>query len=249
MSRRDDETFTRLTEAIGPFFPRVPGRWRGLALASIARGLALASIAHGPRAAFTTALAKKRGAKQKTREFAGLVSLIRRQRPKTVLEIGTFHGGTLWAWCRLAAPDATIISIDLPGGEGGGGYDDAGPLLRYGRRDQTLHLLQVDSHLPATVIEVERRLDGRKVDFAFIDGDHTYAGVKQDFDTYRQFLAPDGIVAFHDTLPHNANTRCEVDRLWRELAPRFQTAAFEDPSDVGRNGVWGGIGVLLAPLE
>ena len=45
--------------------------------------------------------------------FAEIVASIR---PTKVLEIGTFQGGTLCMFARLSAPRATIISIDLPGG-------------------------------------------------------------------------------------------------------------------------------------
>jgi len=39
-----------------------------------------------------------------------------------------------------------------------------------------------------------------KIDFAFIDGDHSYKGIKNDFDIIYKKLSNQGIVAFHDTL-------------------------------------------------
>jgi predicted O-methyltransferase YrrM len=205
--------------------------------------LGSAALSYGPAAAYIAAAAKKRGAKQKVREFAGLVQLVRRHRPQTVLEIGTLAGGSLWAWCRVAAPDATIVSIDLPRGPFGGGYDApwSAQLREYARRGQTLHLLRADSHSPETLHEVERLLPG-PIDFAFIDGDHSYSGVRQDFEMYGPLVG--GLIAFHDTLPHNVNSGCEVDRLWAEIAPHHQTWEFRDPGEVKWDGVWGGIGVL-----
>ena len=38
-------------------------------------------------------------------------------------------------------------------------------------------------------------------DFIFIDGDHTYDAVKQDFEQWFPLLQPGGIVAFHDSAP------------------------------------------------
>ena len=38
-----------------------------------------------------------------------------------------------------------------------------------------------------------------KADILFIDGDHSYEGVKKDFDLYSQLLSPKGIVILHDT--------------------------------------------------
>jgi hypothetical protein len=38
-----------------------------------------------------------------------------------------------------------------------------------------------------------------KIDLLFIDGDHSYEGVKQDFELYSQILSENGIIMIHDT--------------------------------------------------
>jgi hypothetical protein len=38
-----------------------------------------------------------------------------------------------------------------------------------------------------------------KIDFLFIDGDHTYEGVKKDFDLYSTILSDNGVIIIHDT--------------------------------------------------
>jgi hypothetical protein len=38
-----------------------------------------------------------------------------------------------------------------------------------------------------------------KIDLLFIDGDHSYEGVKQDFDLYSTILSPKGVIILHDT--------------------------------------------------
>ena len=43
-------------------------------------------------------------------------------RPQVVVEIGTASGGTLFLLSRAAAPNALLVSLDLPGGSFGGGY-------------------------------------------------------------------------------------------------------------------------------
>jgi predicted O-methyltransferase YrrM len=40
----------------------------------------------------------------------------------------------------------------------------------------------------------------KAIDFLFIDGDHTYAGVKSDFELFQRWVKPEGVIAFHDTL-------------------------------------------------
>jgi hypothetical protein len=43
--------------------------------------------------------------------------------------------------------------------------------------------------------------DGNRPEFIFVDGDHSYAGVRRDILDYYPLLAPGGILAFHDWLP------------------------------------------------
>lgn len=38
-----------------------------------------------------------------------------------------------------------------------------------------------------------------KIDFLFIDGDHSYEGVKRDFELYTQLLTENGVIIIHDT--------------------------------------------------
>ena len=54
-------------------------------------------------------------------EIDQLLRIISILRPKTLVEIGTCNGGTLFLFCQVADPTATIVSIDLPGGPFRGG--------------------------------------------------------------------------------------------------------------------------------
>jgi hypothetical protein len=45
-----------------------------------------------------------------------------------------------------------------------------------------------------------------KIDFLFIDGDHSYEGVKKDFDLYSKLLTKNGIIVLHDTDVRFENT-------------------------------------------
>lgn len=40
---------------------------------------------------------------------------------------------------------------------------------------------------------------GIKIDVLFVDGDHTYEGVKKDFDLYSTLLSENGVIIIHDT--------------------------------------------------
>jgi predicted O-methyltransferase YrrM len=182
--------------------------------------------------------AKRRGAKQKVAEFAELVAMARSLQPKIVMEVGTFRGGTLWAWCRIASRDGFVVSVDLPGGPFGGGYAESeiARLRAYAQREQRIELIRADSHDPNTLDLIATVLGQRHVDVLFIDGDHSYDGVRADYETYGPLVRSGGLICFHDVLP-NKDPTCEVNRLWRELGGRELVSP---PLS------WGGIGVLRA---
>ncbi len=179
-------------------------------------------------------------------EIGELYHTVRIRQPKAVLEIGTCHGGTLYLWCQAADPAATLISIDLPEGEFGGGYPPCrAPFYQsFATGSQRVHLLRADSHSASTAEQVRKLLDGRTIDFLFIDGDHTYAGVKQDFDLYSPLVSKDGLIALHDIAPRPDDPRIEVWKFWNELKQRkFHIRECFDNTPQGRCI---GIGVLTA---
>jgi len=172
-------------------------------------------------------------------ELLQLLEQVRRIRPRTVLEIGTSMGGTLYLWTRLSQPDALIISVDLPGGKFGGGYSSLRtPIYRsFARHRQSLHLLRADSHSPATFETLRSLLAGAPLDFLFIDGDHTYEGVRKDWEMYSP-LVRNGIIAFHDIAAIYHDT--QVKQLWDEV----KTAYPHQEYAVHPHGHYG-IGVLF----
>jgi predicted O-methyltransferase YrrM len=175
-------------------------------------------------------------------EFRRLAEIIESLRPRTAMEIGTLRGGTLLALCRLSHPEATIISLDLPGGGFGGGYHwfQAAIFRYFPTPGQNLHLIRDDSHKQQSIDKITRILNGWQLDFLFIDGDHTYSGVKRDFEMYSPLVRPNGIVVFHDIAEHPQNTDCEVDRFWNEIKTSFR----HEEIIADRKQGWAGIGVL-----
>jgi predicted O-methyltransferase YrrM len=179
---------------------------------------------------------------QKPQELSELLWLVEELAPRAVLEIGTYAGGTLYCLCRLARPDATIISIDLPSGRFGGGYTDERAeemQMLFPSEQQTLKLIRDDSHLPVTLERVKEILDGRQLDLLHIDGDHTYEGVKSDFDIYSPIVREGGMIVFHDILEHGPDSGCEVATFWNEIRDDYEHVEL---AVVPYR--WGGIGVV-----
>ena len=86
-------------------------------------------------------------------EILQLLEILAKMKPKNLLEIGTANGGTLFLFCQIAHPEAKIISIDLPGGEFGGGYPKYKiPLYKsFAKEKQKIYLIRDDSHKLSTL--------------------------------------------------------------------------------------------------
>jgi cephalosporin hydroxylase len=175
-------------------------------------------------------------------EYCGVVDWVAMRTPRIILEIGTAKGATLLAWSRIASE--LVISVDLPGGIHGGGYPAVKEKLFQvfvsDRPGVELLTIRGDSHSAELRDHVRATLAGRGVDFLFIDADHRYDGVARDFELWSPLVSSGGHIAFHDILPHRVLKDCEVNLLWDELKPHFNTTEFISDPEQG----WAGIGIL-----
>lgn len=144
---------------------------------------------------------------------------------KSILEIGSRHGETLIRFALVADHKARIVSLDS-NAEGTHEYFafNANALSNY-----DFHAIIADSHNPETV-EVVRNLG--PYDFCFIDGDHTYEGVKADYENYGPMA---NIIAFHDIDLDG------VRDFWNQTRRSLPMMEFVHSSSKGQMG----IGVLI----
>ncbi|GFO68499.1 hypothetical protein GMLC_20780 [Geomonas limicola] len=112
------------------------------------------------------------------------------------VEIGSYSGASLLlSHQALVRRGSTFQGICVePGGTG-----QFHQIIKLLERD-VIHL-PLFSHDAARKLEVMCQAD-RLPDIIFVDGDHTYPGVRQDILDYYGLLAPGGIMVFHDYLPH-----------------------------------------------
>jgi predicted O-methyltransferase YrrM len=89
---------------------------------------------------------------------------------------------------------------------------------------------------------VEARLGDNLVDFLFIDGDHSRVGVMADYDLYKKFVRPGGLVAFHDICEHAPEAKCEVKLFWDKLKEGLESNQYCEFISEPTN--WGGIGIV-----
>jgi len=176
-------------------------------------------------------------------EIAGLLKILIERKPEYILEIGTYAGATLFLFSQVASQNAQIISIDLPGGSHGGGYPEwKKPIFKkFASPAQKIILIRDDSHRFATLKRVKRTLKNKKLDLLFIDGDHTYQGVKRDFRLYNSLVKDNGLIVFHDIVTHPPESNCEVSKFWNEIKNEF--VSNELVEDWNQN--WGGIGIIV----
>lgn len=171
-------------------------------------------------------------------EIMRLARAVADLKPRTILEIGTFQGGTLFIWAHLA--NRLAVSCDLAD------MRYSGQLYRRfppPGSDCRIELLSGDSHTQAFYQRVVRELGGEKVDFLFIDGDHTESGVTIDYQLYKGLVRPGGIIAFHDIVENQPVACNQVFGLWEKLKRLAQVEEYvNDPAQCGC-----GIGILRVP--
>ena len=172
-------------------------------------------------------------------ELGELMSRVNKMQPRRVLEIGTARGGTLFLFCQNAAPDATIVSVDLPFGINGGGYPDwKTPIYsEFSKPDQRLLLIRADSHAEETRQKVIELAGDEPFDLIMIDADHRYEGVKRDFELYGPLVSKDGMIVMHDVLPNIFDAEIQVDRLWEEIKARYETEEIVESYNQGNLGI------------
>ena len=135
----------------------------------------------------------------------------------SILEIGSRYGDTLVELAHAMPVKGFVVAVDLPGIQPWG-YPDSENSLRENmnrleEEGYVTRLIWGDSTNPM-VIKAVRSLGN--FDLVFIDGDHRYAGVKNDWENYG-YLGK--TVVFHDIIKHpdGAKNAPEVWKLWQEI--------------------------------
>lgn len=169
-------------------------------------------------------------------EITQLARAVQAIQPKIILEIGTARGGTSLIWSYLASK--RVISCDL------NDLTLQRPLFtRFPPPDSAckVTLLTGNSHDAGFKAKVAKELNGEKVDFLFIDGDHTESGVEADYNDYKEFVRPGGLIAFHDIVEKQPFATNQVYHLWKRI--KIGANAQEFVANPDQTGF--GIGVIV----
>lgn len=161
---------------------------------------------------------------QNLQEFEALLTEYIKIKPTKFIEIGSLYGWALQHFIHYSQPSSIGLSIDLPVRNFVGpqdrrvekqehNYKNVWPQWAKSNKCK-LHLIPDSSQKLTTLESTKQIFNNQEIDFLFIDGDHSYAGVKKDYEMYSPLVRSGGIVAFHD-IGKNEEGGCNM--LWNEI--------------------------------
>ena len=148
--------------------------------------------------------------KQVYDELCAFEVFLREYRPHNILEIGTYTGGTFWLMCQYSTGYKASIDVVPPE------YQEQREKQKTFSSDVVL--INGSSQNQETIKSLTKQTRGCKFDLIFIDGDHTFDKVIEDFNIYSKYLSERGVVAFHDINPnHIYKDIYGVRQVWEGL--------------------------------
>lgn len=171
------------------------------------------------------------GTIQQREELIGFTHFLYGLSPKISIEIGTWKGGVTHI---LSQTSQRVITLDLDG------YGDFDIEERNKRLTVYPNVTGIvaNSHHVSTYNTVKTLLNGELADLLFIDAEHSYQGVKEDYFMYKGFVRSGGYIVFHDIQDHERwrGISMEVPRFWGEL--------LGNKNEITVRGDFGGYGIL-----
>ena len=130
-----------------------------------------------------------------------LHGLVRTMRPSVCVEIGSARGRSA-CYVGMALRQLKHGKLYAIDPHTSTDWNDNKSSDTYGTIQKNIHAFGVEDH-----VEIIRKYSGeaaegwdRPIDMLFIDGDHSYEGVKRDWSLFTPHVAPFGVVVFHDTI-------------------------------------------------
>ena len=167
-------------------------------------------------------------------EWEWFLKQVETAQPEIILEIGMASGAS--SLC-LSYFTKNLISIDKLMPKNKNVFDDI-------RKNCKFIFIKYESVSKECRTILKKKLDGRKIDVLFIDGEHSYNGAKNDFTKFKKFMKPGGIIGIHDIVASNYHyqNNCRVYKLWQQIKDKY-------PSSEKTTTNWGGIGVIKLPTK
>lgn len=155
---------------------------------------------------------------QRRRELEAMMRVCRSIKPRTVMIIGADKGGDVFHFVKCLTTVQKVIACEIRG-------TPYAPLFSYYFPKVDFLFLPCGSNERQCLSEVEKMSE--PIDILFIDGDKS--AFKQDFEAYRKFMAPGGIVLMHDICLSPANGGCRV--AFEQISRDYRTDKIIDMSE------------------
>lgn len=161
---------------------------------------------------------------QHKEEFLWLLTLILEKEYKTVLEIGSYKGGTALGFLEIGCEVACVDK-------------DPHPDLITNLRGHDYYLHKIDS---THVLRLSYgMLDAIAWEVLYIDGGHDYETCKADFENYKDMVRNGGIIVIHDINPTDGKNTYGSSTFWNEIKEHYKhEEKIVDPN------TWGGFGLV-----
>lgn len=153
-------------------------------------------------------------------ELGSMMQRLSERPVQGVMEIGSFHGGSLACWGKVSSGPLVSLDYYYPADK------EALRLVKwkedFGDRVRSVVADSQDRETPLKIESVMSPPD-YMVDFLFIDGKHKDDGCYQDYRRYNQFVRTGGLIAFHDIRHQDFPEIGEhwkairEGRVWREI--------------------------------
>lgn len=166
---------------------------------------------------------------QNLEEFAILLEEFKALKVNCFMEIGSMYGWSLQHFIHYSNDESTAVVIDLPVRNFVGPNDWRVATQEYNYKNVwpqwakakkcKLYLIPDSSAKISTFNKAKEILNGKQLDFLFIDGDHRYEAIKSDYEMYYPFVRQGGIIGFHDI---GEREEGGGRRFWEEIKHKFK---------------------------
>jgi len=149
-----------------------------------------------------------------------LFTLMEAMRPRRYVELGTHAGQSFFAACqhyKSHGDYGEAVAIDLWEGDHQAGFYCEEVFERF--RDMLRrHYAVCGRYIRSRFTEAAVMFEPDSIDLLHIDGLHTYAAVREDYETWRPKLTEAGAVLFHDTSEYQSDFG--VWQFFEEVRPQ-----------------------------
>lgn len=176
-------------------------------------------------------------------ELNPFIEIVRSEKCRSFLEIGSRYGGSLWRIAAGLQDGAKVVSIDSGGGMGGNKPGAQGSLracvARLNERGYDAHLLVGDSYNDSNIVKRGKALG--PFDAVFIDGDHSMEGMVHDWHNFGRHAKK--VCGFHDVVwkqpvPYSGKL-VDCKAVWDVLKYRYRSQTFAHPGgNMGVGVLW-----------